>query len=362
MSEKPKLSIIIPIYNAERYLERCMDSICAQTMTDYEVLLVDDGSTDRSAAICDEYERRDSRVRAIHKPNGGAGSARNAGIEAARGAYLAFPDADDWFDPKMYETMYQTAVEGDFDLVLCGLDYYRQTADGLQFDFAVPCPVAAFWTAEACRENFPAFFPNRTTVMFNPPWNKLYKKSVIDRYGLRFTNLRRAQDAVFNLDFYDRTESVAGVPETFYHYMANTEQDTQRKFPKNMIDIVIAYQSHLIDRVRSWGIYRDAAKMQFDSGYVNQIYETVQLFGNPNWHLSCREKRQYIQNALNRPELESFLPTATVYPELSERYEQLLHKQYRRIVRTHRIEAFKAAVRRCKPLIGLYRKLRGPDR
>ncbi len=105
MDREGLISVIVPVYNVEAYLARCVDSILAQTYANLEIILVDDGATDTSGAICDAFAVRDSRVRVIHKANGGLSSARNAGLEAASGAYLGFVDSDDWIEPEMYETM-----------------------------------------------------------------------------------------------------------------------------------------------------------------------------------------------------------------------------------------------------------------
>ena len=125
MENNPKISIIVPIYNAEKFIDRCMASIEAQTFRDYEIILVNDGSTDNSAALCQKYREQNSRVTYIEKENGGAGSARNAGMEAARGKYLAFPDIDDWFEPEMYDELYRLAEKGDYDMVFSGVNYYK---------------------------------------------------------------------------------------------------------------------------------------------------------------------------------------------------------------------------------------------
>ena len=101
----PQVSVIVPVYNAEKYLAECVDSILAQTLRDIEVILVDDGSTDTSPAICDAYAGKDSRVKVIHKANGRAASARNAGMKIVQGEYVAFVDSDDWISPDMYEQM-----------------------------------------------------------------------------------------------------------------------------------------------------------------------------------------------------------------------------------------------------------------
>ncbi len=116
-----EISIIVPVYKVEPYLRKCVDSILAQTFTDFEVILVDDGSPDNSGKICDEYASKDSRVRVIHKENGGLSSARNAGIDVARGKYLGFVDSDDYIEKDMYELLYDNIVKEQADLSICGI-------------------------------------------------------------------------------------------------------------------------------------------------------------------------------------------------------------------------------------------------
>ncbi|MDV4769588.1 glycosyltransferase, partial [Enterococcus faecium] len=116
-----EISIIVPVYKVEPYLRKCVDSILAQTFTDFEVILVDDGSPDNSGKICDEYASKDSRVRVIHKKNGGLSSARNAGIDVARGKYLGFVDSDDYIEKDMYELLYDNIVKEQADLSICGI-------------------------------------------------------------------------------------------------------------------------------------------------------------------------------------------------------------------------------------------------
>ena len=115
----PKVSIIVPVYNVEKYLRRCIDSILRQTLTDIEVILVDDGSFDSSGKICEEYARKDSGLRVIHQKNAGVAVARNTGLDIASGDYIAFVDSDDYIEPNMYQSMMQVANQYDCDVVLC---------------------------------------------------------------------------------------------------------------------------------------------------------------------------------------------------------------------------------------------------
>ncbi|MGJ0706244.1 glycosyltransferase family 2 protein, partial [Enterococcus avium] len=121
-----EISIIVPVYDVEKYLKKCVDSILNQTFKDFELILVDDGSPDNSGAICDQYAEKDSRVRVIHKENGGLSDARNAGIEVARGKYLGFVDSDDFVNEDMYKQLYTSIIENNADLSICGIfDLYE---------------------------------------------------------------------------------------------------------------------------------------------------------------------------------------------------------------------------------------------
>lgn len=117
------ISVIVPVYNTEKYLDRCIQSILSQTYTDLELLLIDDGSTDSSGAICDKYAEQDSRVRVFHKENGGASSARNLGLDNANGDWIAFVDSDDWIDSEMYEQMISLAIASSVEAVFCDITF-----------------------------------------------------------------------------------------------------------------------------------------------------------------------------------------------------------------------------------------------
>ena len=131
----PLISVVVPIYNVEHYLERCLDSIISQTYTNLEIILVDDGSTDRSGAIADAYAAKDSRVKVIHQKNGGLSIARNTGIEACRGEYLLFIDSDDYIAPNMCECLLSHLTEADADIAIGG--FYRVDSHGTA-EFAPP--------------------------------------------------------------------------------------------------------------------------------------------------------------------------------------------------------------------------------
>ena len=131
----PELSVIVPVYKVEKYLSKCIDSILAQTFTDFELILIDDGSPDRCGEICDEYAAKDSRIIVIHQQNKGVSAARNAGLEIAKGKYIGFVDSDDWIEPEMYQILIATANETASELVICGSKQRDESGAFLRNDF-----------------------------------------------------------------------------------------------------------------------------------------------------------------------------------------------------------------------------------
>ena len=125
MEQDYLISIIIPVYNVEKYLRKCLDSIINQTYKKLEIILIDDGSTDNSGKICEEYAKKDDRIIVIHKENAGVSSARNRGIELANGKYIGFIDSDDWIEENMYETLYQNLLQFDVDISMCNYSIIR---------------------------------------------------------------------------------------------------------------------------------------------------------------------------------------------------------------------------------------------
>lgn len=168
----PKISVIVPVYNTEKYLRRCVDSILAQTFTDFELLLIDDGSTDASGAICDEYASADARVRVFHKPNGGVSSARNLGLDNARGEWIAFADSDDYVDCNWLDCMVSSTGK-DCDLSCCGFHLHNST------DVAVTNKGVGFKGSNADLVE-----KLNQIGMIGALWNKLFRRSIIKEYGL----------------------------------------------------------------------------------------------------------------------------------------------------------------------------------
>ena len=202
----PKISVIVPVYKAENYLHRCVDSLLAQTFQDFEILLIDDGSPDRSGEICDEYARKDKRVRVFHKENGGVSSARQCGMDNAVGEYTIHADPDDWVEPNMLEELYKKAKEEDADMVIC--DYYVE--EKRKTKYVVQKPSALDHETVLC-ELF--------QQLHGSCCNKLVKRACYMWYEVRFPlELFYGEDLFVNTCLLSEELRISYLPMAFYHY------------------------------------------------------------------------------------------------------------------------------------------------
>lgn len=206
--EKPLLSIIVPVYDVERYLPKCMDSILAQTFTDFELILVDDGSPDNCPALCDAAAAKDARIRVIHQKNGGLSAARNAGLDAARGAWIGFVDSDDYIAPEMYEAMYHAVQSTGADLALC--DYAEVDEAG------APCQSMHIRLE---KKDFTGrdLLKNATDSTIQPAWNKLYRRDVFAQ--LRYPEGKLNEDLFLIPEICLNTQKAVVVPKALYYYV-----------------------------------------------------------------------------------------------------------------------------------------------
>ncbi len=241
MKEAPKVSIIVPVYKAEKYLHRCVDSILAQTFTEFELLLVDDGSPDNSGTICDRYAAADPRVHVFHKPNGGVSSARQCGLDNAQGEYTIHADPDDWVEPDMLQELYTEAQRTNADMVIC--DYFVNTK-----------------RREILVKQQPSALDNETVLnelfhqLHGSCCNKLVKRDCYNTGNVKFpVGLNYCEDLFVNACLLLQPLTVSYINKAFYHYdqytntnsIVNTKR-TLTKATQKLIDKIspILSESH----------------------------------------------------------------------------------------------------------------------
>jgi len=222
---KPLISVIIPVYNTKNYLEKCLDSVLNQTYENLEVIIVDDGSTDGSEAMCDEYAQRDSRVKVIHKENGGQCTARNVGLDMATGDYFAFVDSDDWIDERMYETLMTNALKYGCDLSTC-VNTDTKNPDGRLEIVEQPEIMKAHLLGQkgVCQS----------------PCNKIFKRELFD--GIRFFKMRAYEDCATLHFVLARANKAVFQNEIMYYYVKRENSTMTQSFSPVKFKSIEAYR------------------------------------------------------------------------------------------------------------------------
>jgi glycosyltransferase involved in cell wall biosynthesis len=245
------ISVIVPVYNVEEYLPRCLDSIISQSHKNLQIILVNDGSTDGGGAICDRYAEKDSRIQVVHKANGGLSSARNAGLDVATGDWTGFVDSDDWIEPEMYERLLGYALDSGAEIVSCGVVSHSYEGNVLK-KRPVPLP-----------ENFSAGQESLKVLLSTSNyfgiavWNKIYSHELLLKTKLRFDEkLRAAEDVLFTLEIFMRANHVCAMQYAPYHYCTRPTSIQGTVNPKRLRDTlnvnkgVIALTEHLPEDIQ----------------------------------------------------------------------------------------------------------------
>lgn len=210
---KPMVSIIVPVYNAEKTISRCIESILQQEYTDFELLLIDDGSKDNSATICDNYAKNDARIRVVHKENSGVSTSRNLALDMAQGKYLQFLDADDWITPNATRTFVEAAEGSNADLVIS--DFYRVVEKRVSQKGSID------EEGLLSREEYASqMMENPADFYYGVLWNKFYRRDIISSHNLRMNeNISWCEDFMFNLEYIRHAQNFYIVRLPLYYYV-----------------------------------------------------------------------------------------------------------------------------------------------
>lgn len=217
--KKPVISVIVPIYNTEKYLRQCVDSILGQTYRELEVILVDDGSTDNSPEICEEYKRKDDRIRVIHKENGGQAGARNCGIDAADGDYISFVDSDDWIAEEMYQTMVNALAGSDANIACCGTALVYMDGSTL----SPPVESRTFQPQEALQDLLTA------DMLRCEVTNKIFHKALFE--NIRFPEGRIYEDQAVVFQLLGEAKAIIHTGQQGYYYRRRPESSMAKCRP-----------------------------------------------------------------------------------------------------------------------------------
>lgn len=300
MPMHPKISVIMPVYNVEKYVGRAIESVLNQTFGDFELLVVDDGSTDGSGRVCDRYASRDARVQVFHQQNSGAPAARNFAMDRARGDYLCFMDADDWVEPQMMERMHGFACEGDLELVVAGfyIDTYCDDAASDCFRQTLSVETQVYPSQRAFREDAYRLFDRN---LLYTPWNKLYLRSYVEERSLRFPQTFW-DDFPFVLSVIRDVERVGVMQDAFYHFIrARAESETSR-YREGMYDKREEEHSWMLDLYRHWDVSDERSLEVVYRRYAERLIGCIENVVCPNCTLPPSEKRAAVGRMIGTPQ------------------------------------------------------------
>lgn len=304
------VSIIVPIYNVEKYLDKCLSGILSQTFQNFEVILINDGSQDNCKSICDEYAKKDERIKVIHQENQGSGSARNKGLELASGKYIYFCDADDYMEPSLLEENFQIAEKYGVNMVVFG--YYDKVCNENGMTM-IPRTNQSIYLHDqhAFREHFELLFSNG--VMYTL-WNKLYKRDFLEKYHYRFGNERVGQDTVFNYQIYKNIDKVYINEKIYYHYLIGRTNSAVNKYRADRFGLRYEETLKLEQLIKSWNYEKKYKQLLINDWLLTLTIGINNLFLE-ECPLSNEEKKREIHQYIHTPKIAMVLQSVSVKTE-----------------------------------------------
>lgn len=314
----PGISVIVPLYQAERYVEPCVESVRQQTFSDWELLLIDDGSRDATPGLCDRLAAQDERIRVFHKPNGGVSSARNLGLREAAGTYIAFLDADDRFEPEALETMWAILQTSGADTAGCA--HWNLLPDGSRSpELLLP---AGLYDLQGIREKivYPLLGDRLTQPVFNGYiWRYLFSAEIIRQAGIAFEGAY-LEDELFLMEYFCNAEKLAVTERPLYNYLLNPNSATH-KYMKDLMQVFGRFMERKEDLAARYQL--DGARPQWReaSNWAGLLIAVGNEFakGNPK---SVRERRAAVEALCARPEMAQAI--RTLKPEGLGRNKQMV--------------------------------------
>lgn len=319
--EDIKVSVIIPVYNAEKYLRQCLDSIVGQTLTQIEILCIDDGSTDGSAKLLEEYRKRDQRVRVITQKNAGAGAARNRGLNEARGEYLSFLDADDFFEADMLRVAYEKAKAAKAQIVVFGSDQYRNDSQSFQ---------SADWTIRKYAlppyrpMNHRTFTENVFKVFVGWAWDKLFEREFVQNCRLRFQEQRTSNDLLFVFSAVVLAERIE-VEERILAHQRRDNPDSLSNTREKSWDCFYHALLALRENLKSYGLYRELEQDFINYALHFSLWNLETLKGEKRKCLYQKIKKEWFRELKLTEHSESYFYDKKEY----RKYTQIMGKTWR---------------------------------
>lgn len=279
------ISVLVPVYNVEKTLDRCLQSILNQTFKDFEIILVNDGSTDNSGALCDEYAEKYDCIRVIHKENEGLGPTRNVGIKEAKGEFVYHCDSDDWLKEDLLEKAYKAITETNSDVVVFGYNIYTEKEGDIIPYGVVSVSDAVYTDGKQVKDFFTDQYFNSFVVL--SACNRMCRRSFLIENELFFPALRRSQDVAYSLLLFDHIERLVTLKESFYCYIVQPGVYKGRSF-EEMIDIYCTVFDWAQEYFKKW----DKIKTSAGQKLINNVCEQIANYSAYAFTVKYKEDRK----------------------------------------------------------------------
>lgn len=330
----PIISVIVPVYNTSKYLNQCLTSLVEQSYRNLQIIIVDDGSTDNSPVMCDEWAQRDSRIQVIHKKNAGLGLARNTGLDQTKGQYVMFIDSDDYADLTMIEALYKALNANNSDTCIGG---YKRAKDNGKTIETVTYSDCTFVGEDVYTKFFFRMLgssPDKHDSIRMSVWNALYSLEIIKQNNIVFPSEREllSEDIVFDAEYYKHSKSASVIGESLYYYRINTAS-LSHSYKATMLDTsskLYRYlrNSLLVSNSKEEGIYR------IQKQYFVNIRSCVKQERKENTQSNRRERLQHIRKICNNNDVQDAINSYPISQlGIKQRlFLRLIQKKYTRVL------------------------------
>ena len=295
---QPKISVIIPVYNADKFLDKCITSVLEQTFNKFELILVNDGSTDRSGEICDFYSKKDNRIKVVHKNNTGVSDTRNIGISLAVGQYICFIDSDDYIKSTMFEELYNYTENGNIDIIVSGI-YFERMDNGSWENKIEYCKA---YNVEQIKKIILNLF--KSYLLYNPV-GKLYKKEIIDNYNIKFDcDMSFGEDPVFNCEFMKYISSIKNIDKCYYNYVKHGEVSLSVRYDETKYESNKKMHQELANLMKYYQILSEEVLLILRQRYKKELCDMLFTIGKADKNIYDKDKVKFLKAIYKDKEYE----------------------------------------------------------
>lgn len=286
-----KVSVIVPVYNCEKYIEECIKSLLGQTLNECEFIFVNDGSTDKSCEIIKKYQKIDNRIKLINQKNSGVSVARNIGLKNAIGQYVGFVDADDYIQFNYYETLYDVAIKNNCDVVICN---WKSQANTLN----LPFKKNKVLDKRYIKENIYPYFIQYEGM--NSVWNKIFKSELIKKNNIEFPNeIKLGEDAIFNIKAFSYLNNCLYLDYSGYFYREVEGSATKNVIKNDYFKAVLAEYKNSPKEYSKWGISLEQIEKLKATKFLNKVISLTYIYFVPNENNTFLDRYKYVKNMVN---------------------------------------------------------------